>query len=201
MRVRYVDSFGGGINDAGQVVGQSHTAEGPFHAFITGPDGMGMRDLGTLGGDTSTAGSINDIGQVVGNSLTSVGEGETHAFITGPDGMGMRDLGTLGGDYSSAGGINDAGQVVGQSRTAEGEYRAFLTGPDGMGMMDLNSLSYMPEGVTLTYAIDINNNGQVIAGGVSEAVVPEVPEPETYTLMLAGLGLAGFIAGRKRLLA
>ena len=29
----------------------SDTAEGAHHAFITGPDGMGMRDLGTLGGD------------------------------------------------------------------------------------------------------------------------------------------------------
>ena len=39
-----------GINDAGQVVGCSDTAGGTSHAFITGPDGMGMRDLGTLGG-------------------------------------------------------------------------------------------------------------------------------------------------------
>ena len=39
-----------GINDAGQVVGYSYTAGGARHAFITGHDGMGMRDLGTLGG-------------------------------------------------------------------------------------------------------------------------------------------------------
>ena len=45
----YTDPWG--INDAGQVVGYSDTTEGDFHAFITGPDGMGMRDLGTLGGD------------------------------------------------------------------------------------------------------------------------------------------------------
>ena len=42
-----------GINDAGQVVGYSYTAGGASHAFITGPDGMGMRDLGTLGGTDS----------------------------------------------------------------------------------------------------------------------------------------------------
>src|SRR5688572_2476566 len=34
------------INDAGQVVGSSQTVEDFFHAFITGLDGMGMRDLG-----------------------------------------------------------------------------------------------------------------------------------------------------------
>ena len=62
------DSDAYGINDAGQVVGYSHTAEGANHAFITGPDGMGMRDLGTLGGDYSYANGINDAGQVVGRS-------------------------------------------------------------------------------------------------------------------------------------
>src|SRR5687768_10259237 len=35
------------LNDSGQVVGNSWTANGQFHAFITGPDGVGMRDLGT----------------------------------------------------------------------------------------------------------------------------------------------------------
>ena len=61
------DSYAFGINDAGQVVGRSFTAGGAHHAFITGPDGMGMRDLGTLGGtDYSDADGINDAGQVVG---------------------------------------------------------------------------------------------------------------------------------------
>ena len=48
-------SFAYGINDAGQVVGDSTTAAGPDHAFITGPNGVGMTDLGTLGGDFSSA--------------------------------------------------------------------------------------------------------------------------------------------------
>ena len=60
-----------GINDAGQVVGDSNTAGGDFHAFITGPNGMGMRDLGTLGGTYSDAYGINDAGQVVGESDTA----------------------------------------------------------------------------------------------------------------------------------
>jgi probable HAF family extracellular repeat protein len=47
------------LNDAGQVVGYSLTAEGYVaHAFIIGPDGVGMRDLASLG--DSYAQGIND---------------------------------------------------------------------------------------------------------------------------------------------
>ena len=43
------------INDAGQVAGMFHTAERLYHAFITGPNGVGVTDLGTLGGNFSQA--------------------------------------------------------------------------------------------------------------------------------------------------
>ena len=213
-----------GINNAGQVGGWLVTTGGDRHAFITGPNGMGMRDLGSY----IYVSAINDAGQLVGGSSTDV---EAHAFITGPDGvgirkfggnswayaindtgqvagvsanhafitesdgMGMRDIGTLGGAESSAFGINDAGQVVGSSATSNRvgvleDQHAFITGPDGMGMTDLNSLVDLPQGWILTNAMDINNNGQVIAAGI-------VPEPEAYALMLAGLGLLAFMVRRK----
>ena len=185
-------SYGNGINNAGQVVGNSYTVEDDFHAFITGPEGMDMRDLGSLGGGYSEANGINESGQVAGWSWTA--ENLSHAFITGADGMGMRDLGTLGGDSSYAYGINDAGQVVGQSYTAQGDgFQAFITGPDGEGMVNLNSLLDLPEGIILTKAIDINNQGQVLAYAVTS-----VPEPETYVLMLIGLSVIGFMARGKK---
>ncbi len=87
--------------------------------------------------------------------------------------------------------INDAGQVAGTSAGAGGASRAFITGPDGEGMTDLNSLIDLPDGVVLTLAMGINNNGQMIAIGL-------IPEPETFALMLAGLGLIGFMARRKK---
>jgi probable HAF family extracellular repeat protein len=175
-----------GVNNAGKAVGGSQTAEGADHAFITGPDGVGMRDLGTLG-RYSVAKNINDAGQVVGQYGTDGGDG---IFITGPDGIGMRKLGMLG---DSALDINEAGQVVGSSSAQGGfsNFHAFITGPNGEGMMDLNSLVNLPPGVTLTEATAVNNNGQVVAMGL-------IPEPETYALMLAGLGLLGFMVRRKK---
>jgi probable HAF family extracellular repeat protein len=180
------------INDIGQVVGLSTTTaeEIDYHAFITGADGEGMRDLGTLGGTGSIAEGINDAGQVVGISGTD--KGQTHAFITGPDGTGMRDLGTLGGIDSYASGINDDGQVVGYSSTPSGANHAFITGPVGNDLVDLNSLVDLPDGVILTMAADINNAGQVVA------VAQVIPEPETYAMLLAGLGVIGFMVRRKK---
>lgn len=173
-----------GINTFAQVVGYSES-----HAFITGPNGTGMRDLGTLRGGASAATDINDAGQVVGSS-------DAHAFITGPGGLNMRDLGTLNLEdpfESFATAVNEAGQVVGSSRTRWGESHAFITGPDGEGMTDLNSLVDLPDGVILTEARDINNLGQVVV----IASTP-IPEPEIYALLLAGLGVVGFMTRRKK---
>ncbi|MBX9894162.1 MAG: HAF repeat-containing protein [Nitrosomonas sp.] len=151
------------INDSGQVVGNSQFVAGYVtrHAFITGPNGLGMIDLGTLDEDgfyrDSNSSGINNSGQVTGTSYTK--DGSIHAFITGPDGVGMTDIGTLGGSYSNASDINDSGQVVGGTRVAavSESIHAFITGSNGIGMTDLGALDG-----NNTYADGINNSGQVV---------------------------------------
>jgi hypothetical protein len=59
-----------------------------------------------------------------------------------------------------------------------------VTDSNGVGTINLNSLIDLPDGYNLQRALDINDQAQVLASGI-------VPEPETYALMLAGLGLMG----------
>src|SRR5262249_25334749 len=110
-----------GINGSGQVVGQSQTASGAYHAFLY--SGGQMTDLGTLPGTKSGfANGINDAGQVVGESNKTYagpsqgrGEPNTHAFlfINGK----LTDLNSLipadsGWVLWSANAINNRGQIV-----------------------------------------------------------------------------------------
>ena len=105
-----------GINNSGQVIGNSSPDANYWHAFLY--SGGVMQDLGTLGGNESSASGINDYGQVVGGSLIT-GNSANHAFFY--NGGVMTDLGTLpGGLGSFANDINDSGQVVGSSTTSSG---------------------------------------------------------------------------------
>lgn len=185
------------INATGQVAGYSASGR----AFLTGPSGGAMKDLGTLGGSSSEAFALNNLGQVVGYSTLAAGN-NLEGFITGPNGVGMRDIGTLGGPRSIPAGVNDAGVVVGWSYTASYDQHAFVTGANGVGMTDLNTLVKLADGATLMEAAGINDAGQIIVNasdGEAYLLTGSVPEPGTFALLLSGLGLLGLrVHGRSR---
>lgn len=210
------------INNAGQIVGYSHTTVSDGldtlnrgHAFLAESNGAGITDLGTLGGRKySIANDVNDSGQAVGFSYSTYGN--YFAFITAEDGANMTYLGTLGGDYSVAHGINNAGQVVGWSYTSDNLLHGFFYNQGAM--TDLSVLDIvLAAGWTNIIPQHINNNGQIVGTGIldnveqafmisfnpdtdfnSQPVHLPVPEPETYAMLLVGLGFIGFMARRKK---
>jgi len=147
------DSAGFGINNNGQVTGESSPTPGStnFHAFLISPPYNNMIDLGALGGDSASFGSgINNIGQITGYSSVVEGNG-VKAFLISPPYTTMNFLGTLGGNASSGLGINDSGQITGSGETANDDNHAFLW--DGT-MHDL--------GGTHSTGNGINASGQIV---------------------------------------
>lgn len=83
-------SWAEGVNNAGQVVGKAYTSnDATVHAFITGPNGVGMTDLNSLvnllaGAHLSEAIAINHHDQVLAipepesYALTLPGSGWIH---------------------------------------------------------------------------------------------------------------------------
>lgn len=180
-----IESFAQGINNLGQIVG------------VDGKAILWNGTARTVLGD-GVAVAINDSGQIVGwnSDRATLWEGAT-----------ATDLGTLGGTRSFAQDINASGQIVGTADFANNVLHATFW--DGDAALDLNGLldaSTIGAGWVLISASGINDSGAIVGiasnsrlGIDSHAfLMTPVPEPETHAMLLAGLGVVGFIARRKK---
>lgn len=191
-------SYAYAINDYEEIAGYSYIYTPALHtrAFIWDSTG-GMVNIGTLGGDDSSANGINNLGQVVGYSEYISGVNIEHAFLW-QDGSGMIDLGTLG-TRSNAYDINNSSVVVGESYVS-GQYRAFIWEND-TGMVDLNTLVEDGTDWILHRATAINELGQIVGYGtlsgesdyrafILTPIGLQTAVPEPATLFLVGTASA-----------
>lgn len=196
------------INNTGQVAGWSDILQSGStwktdgtHATVW--NGGVATDLGTLGGRDSRALAINDAGKVAGWSYTT-GAWTQHATVW--ENGTITDLG-----IGEAHGINSAGQVVGWTWGAAGGAMLW-NGTTATALNSVLDASTLAAGWSLIDAQDINDNGWIVGQAINGAGVRHayllsvtaapsisaVPEPETYAMLLAGLGLLGFTARRRK---
>ena len=201
------------INDAGEMVGGAN-----FSGVWTPTrwDGTTLTQLDMLlGSKGSIANAINNSGQIVGWDGNFIID---HAVMwSGTTETVLNPL--YSGGTSGALGNNDAGQIVGYSTDNTGARHATIW--NGTTPTDLNSYldaAAVDAGWVLDNANDINNSGWIVGQAHNDRLgigghafvladhayvtlfppVTVVPEPETYAMFMAGLGLMGFIARRRK---
>lgn len=181
-------SFASSINSSGQIVGVASRYDGSNHAVIW--ENNTITDLGSFNGDNSSALGINDSGEIVGNA----------------DG------------YKQNIRIDESAHIS----TYSFNTHAILW--ENKQAYDLNTLlleniyedsNLLP---TLTNAYSINANGSILAHGYIPSMyaynqigqlyiyayqyhsflLTPVPEPESYALLLAGIGLISAAVKRKK---
>ena len=156
------------INNAGQVVGVSSSAEAYFGEAFIWDAANGMRRLGALPNGTTPGNpaGINELGQVVvGSFVDWLGQ----PSLWDPE-TGYTPLGTLPGPWPAAGALalNDVGQVVGIAYRDIGTppfpFEPFVWDAD-RGMQALNELMAAgtpPQYARLENAMGVNNAGQIV---------------------------------------
>jgi uncharacterized membrane protein len=128
-----------------------------------------LTDLGTFGGDNSDTYWMNGAGQIVGSSdLPAPCAGcfpPHHPFLW--QGGKLIDLGLPAGDKcGTAYGINSRQQIVGATSLCHAVHARAVLWEKGRAI-DLNTqIAHPPSGLHLTYAVSINNRGDIAATGI-----------------------------------
>lgn len=102
-----IAGYGTAINNSGRVVGGYINANGQLNAFSY--QGGTLINLGTLGGNWSSAYGVNASGQIVGYSMT--GAGIFSAFLSNGNGLTNLCPGCTSNSYAYA--VNSGGTAVG----------------------------------------------------------------------------------------
>ena len=181
--LRHLPSLGGasgiayGINNLGQVVGQSDTGAtstyyGPLHHAFVWDAAHGLRDISTFGPGNSVAYGINRLGQIAGWQDIAASGAREHAFFYDPK-AGLTDLGTLsGGTFSDGLGLNDLGQVIG---TADANASFDVTVHGVLFQKGLATVLGSLGGFD-TQPNAINDRGQIVGSGTYTATGGSPPQ-------------------------
>jgi probable HAF family extracellular repeat protein len=178
------DNAAYGINNFGQIVGDSQASDGKSHAFLY--DKGIMTDLGAVGSlGVGWANGISDNGYIVGTSA-DITNTACHATLW--YGSDANDIGTLGSDSSIAKSINFCGQIVGATflcTSSDDHHICALVWENGT-VYNLNNLVTGSSGWNLRCATGINVRGQITGWGTNPSgqihgfLLNRVPEPGTY---------------------
>jgi probable HAF family extracellular repeat protein len=202
------------INNLGQIIGSTDNTDFiNLQAKIL--NGTSITSLTPINETNSYASSINDYGQIVGSSI-NFNNNNLIAHATLWDGATVINLGTLGGNFNSSAAIaiNNIGMVVGYSSSNTGNLSSYVSHAtlwNGTSAIDLNTLlddKAIADGWILNNASDINDNGWIVGNASNSKLgfssraflLMPVPESETYSLLLTGLGLLWFVSRRKQVL-
>lgn len=160
--------------------------------------GAGTATLSGAGSVASTApGETNGVGRYAsdGDKYWETTDGFTINFDTPIAAFGFMgiDIGDFNGQITltTIGGLNEVFNV-GNSLNAPGGGVLFWGVIDNVNTFNSISFGNTNAGTDF-FAFD-----QMTIGSLDQVVPPPIPEPETYAMMLAGLGLIGFMARRRK---
>ena len=152
-----VSAVAKGVNDNGQIVGESRLPDGQFHAFLY-TAGRGVRELpfppGAVGAEAK---AINNSGQVGGSAFFPDGSQHVVIWSVAGDEITVFDRGVAPGAVrSNVEAINGTGIIAGNAFDAQGRTRAFRMSPNGnYGYLDAAPSERSSDAKGINYLGDI----------------------------------------------
>ena len=92
-------------------------------------------------------------------------------------------------------GMGAASFTWGGTNYTDGVLESYTTAPGGSDMISLYSAG---QPVYVSFALQTTNDSLYPSYGSFHLAVTPIPEPETYAMLIAGLGLMGFVARRRQ---